>query len=321
MDQLSAHLDRGWDLVARGDLAGAMLSAQKTLELDGDSPEAHNLLGYIYAQEGNPDEALEHYRHAIAADETYIEAMLNAAEVLIHPLRDLDQAIEMVEDALDYCETPDEVADATLLKFEALLMRGDRTGAGGLLSSLPEGPFENAELTFRIGRARYDLGDVDGAEPLLIDAATRQPGHGDAQYYLGLVREARGDRRGATLAFLSVRELDRREPPPPWSLPPDQFERRVQAAMQELSPPLQERLSGALVVVCDLPGAEVVADGADPRMPMMLEDVRDGRVARVFIYQRNIERAAHGMLEVESEVRACLEIELTAAFPDPAPPA
>ena len=38
MDRLSAHLDRGWELVTQGDLNGAMASAEQTLELDGDSP-------------------------------------------------------------------------------------------------------------------------------------------------------------------------------------------------------------------------------------------------------------------------------------------
>src|SRR4051812_47623066 len=32
MDQFTAHLDRGWDLVNRGDFAGALISAQKSLE-------------------------------------------------------------------------------------------------------------------------------------------------------------------------------------------------------------------------------------------------------------------------------------------------
>ena len=46
MDQFSAHLDRGWDLVQRGDAYGAEHSARRALELNGESPEAYNLLGY-----------------------------------------------------------------------------------------------------------------------------------------------------------------------------------------------------------------------------------------------------------------------------------
>ena len=33
MDRLSAHLDRGWELVTQGDLNGAMASAEQTLDL------------------------------------------------------------------------------------------------------------------------------------------------------------------------------------------------------------------------------------------------------------------------------------------------
>ena len=79
MDQLSAHLDRGWDLAQKGDAAGASACAKRALEIDAQSPEVHNLLGYTSALTGDSEEALEHYRQAIALDETYLEAMLNAA--------------------------------------------------------------------------------------------------------------------------------------------------------------------------------------------------------------------------------------------------
>ena len=76
MDQLSAHLDRGWDLVQRGDLKGARASARRALETEKESPEAHNLLGFVAAQEGDSEEALEHYRQAMALDDGYIDPML-----------------------------------------------------------------------------------------------------------------------------------------------------------------------------------------------------------------------------------------------------
>ena len=76
MDQFSAHLDRGWDLVQRGDTRGAEASARRAIELDPSSPEAHNLLGFVAALEGDGEEAIEAYRQAIALDDTYLEAML-----------------------------------------------------------------------------------------------------------------------------------------------------------------------------------------------------------------------------------------------------
>jgi Flp pilus assembly protein TadD len=77
MDQFSAHLDRGWDLVQRGDPRGAEVSARRALEIDNQSPEAYNLLGYVAALKGEFEEAIDHYRQAIALDDTYLEAMLN----------------------------------------------------------------------------------------------------------------------------------------------------------------------------------------------------------------------------------------------------
>jgi len=105
VDQLSAHIDRGWDLAQKGDAAGAHACARRALELDPKSPEVHNLLGYTAALAGEAEEALEHYRQAIALDETYFEAMLNSAEVLMHPIGDWDEAIAMCDEALDYAET------------------------------------------------------------------------------------------------------------------------------------------------------------------------------------------------------------------------
>src|SRR3954466_9101767 len=112
MDQFSAHLDRGWDLIPRGDFEGAQRSAEKSLELDAESPEAYNLLGFVSAALGDHEGALEHYRHALSLDDSFVEAMLNAAEVLIHPLHDFDAAINLVDEALEWTEGADEVADA-----------------------------------------------------------------------------------------------------------------------------------------------------------------------------------------------------------------
>ena len=126
MDQLSAHLDRGWDLAQKGDAPGASACAKRALELDPQSPEVHNLLGYTAALGGESEEALEHYRQAIALDETYLEAMLNAAEVLMHPLEEWEEAINLCNEALDYADAKEEVADCVLLKVDAYLGKGDK---------------------------------------------------------------------------------------------------------------------------------------------------------------------------------------------------
>ena len=322
MDQLSAQLDRAWDLIGKGDLPGAMKSAEKSVELEPEAPEAHHLLGYVSALDGRPEEAIEHYKRAIELDESFVEAMLNAAEVYLHPLHAWDDAIASVEDALEWIVDDEELADALLLEFDAYLGKGDREAATRIVLRLPKGPFENASLGFSVGRAHFEVGDVDTAEPMIKKAAEQDPANADAQYYMGLVAEHRGDARAMAIAFLRARdaELRSRGPNHP-EIATSDFEARVQSAIRSLPEPLAHTLEGALVIVCDVPGAEVVAEGVDPRVPLLLDDVsaegETPRAGRAFIYQRNVERVSGTSAdEAEGELVRALTDEILHVFPE-----
>jgi len=322
MDQFSAHLDRGWDLVQRGDSRGAEVSARRALEIDSQSPEAYNLLGYVAALQGEFEEAIEHYRQAIALDDTYLEAMLNAAEVYIHPLGDYNEAILMCDLALDLAETDDEVVDALLLKFDALLGQNQVEEAKVLCARFPKGPFENPNHAFLVGRALYEVGNVEEAAPLIEDAVKTNPHNAEAFYYLGLVRDDRGDTPGATEAFLKSRELDIELAPPAWALSRETFEQTVRRIVDALDDKLKRHLRISELYVSDLPGVEVVVDGVDPRALLMLDGIGatgpEGiPTARVFVYQRNVERVAGAVDLVEAELRAALEREIRLTFIEP----
>lgn len=326
MDRLSAHLDRGWELVTQGDLIGAMASAEQTLELDGDSPDAHNLIGYIHAANGNLDMALDHYRQAIELDEHYLEAMLNAAELLIHPLGSFDEAIRVLDQALESCQTADDIADASVLKVDALLHQGDRAAAAELLLGLPEGPFENEQLDFLVGRAHFELDQIEEAAVLIERAAARPDASADVIYYLGLLRDRQERHTEASLCFLKTRHLDGLAAHPPWVPSHTRFEKIVQAALRELPEELAQRLEGNLIMVTDLPGLEVVAEGVDPRTPLLLDELatKSGgdEQRRLFVYQRNFERLIRHPLEIQENVQEILQRELEAHFnrPSEAPP-
>ncbi len=330
MDQLSATLDRGWDLAQRGDAIGAQACAKRALELDPKSPEVHNLLGYSAAMGGEPEEALEHYKQAIALDESYFEAMLNAAEVLMHPLGEWDDAVGMCDDAYALAETDEEIADCLLLKVDALMSKGRADDAVRVMRLIPDGPFDNASYTFLIGRAYYELGDMERASPLIEEAARKDPTHADAQYYLGLVRDERGDSRGATEAFLRARAIDVTREPPAWAPSPDAFGTLVEACIRKLDALIGRYVHEAEVFVVDVPGAELVVDGVDPRALMIIDsqvsqEEKTARfspqaanpMCRIFVYQRNVERAAGTVEQLEDEVVAALEREITAVFLEP----
>ena len=333
MDQLSAHLDRGWDLAQKGDAPGASACAKRALELDPQSPEVHNLLGYTAALVGDSEEALEHYRQAIALDETYLEAMLNAAEVLMHPLGEWDEAVDLCDDALDYAETKEEIADCLLLRVDALLGKGDVDEAKRCMARLPEQPFENSSYVFLIGRAFYELGESEKALPYIEEAVRCDANHADAYYYLGLLRDDAGDVRGAIEAFLRARALDLTKPPAAWAPSPEAFAQLVRRVIGSLDALLARWVRDADVFIVDVPGAELVVDGVDPRAMMIVDarapDEPDSLVgldaaaprlqARLFIYQRNVERGAGSIGALEAELLSALEREITAVFLDREP--
>lgn len=330
MDQLSAHLDRGWNLAQKGDARGALSCAERALELDPQSPEVHNLMGFASAMGGDVEDALEHYRQAIALDDTYFEAMLNASELMVGPLGDYDGALAQLSEALDYAETDEEIADCVLLRVDAWMAKGDLEEAKKAMAMIPEGPFEHPSYLFLIGRAYFELGQVDKAAPLIEEAVRRDPENGDAHYYLALVRDERGDNRGSTEAFLHTRALDLAHPSPSWAPSPDAFAKLVQSVLQKLDPVLSNYVREAEVYVVDVPGAELVVDGVDPRIPVLFDappphlfaDNASHR-ARLFVYQRNIERLTPSADHLEEELSRVLEREITAQFleKEPADPA
>lgn len=320
MDQLSAHLDRGWDLAQKGDAAGALECARRAMELDDTSPEVHNLLGYSMALSGASEEAIEHYRQAIALDDTYFEAMLNAAEVLLHPLGEWDEALALLDDALELAETREEEVDCLLLRLDALLGKGEDEAARRTLARIDPKSIENPAHAFLVGRAHYELGDADAARPLLEAAIQGEPHNPDAHYYLGLCRDDAGDVAGAVECFLKTRALDAGLASPPWSPSPEAFAELVKSSLAKLDAIMARYLQRATVYVVDAPGAEVVVDGVDPRALLLIDAGRPGDEpgsdARLFVYQANVERASGTLEAVVDELHAALEREVTSAFLD-----
>jgi Flp pilus assembly protein TadD len=315
MDQFTAHLDRGWDLAQRGDAGGAESSARKALELEAQSPEAHNLLGYACALRGDFDDALENYRTAIALDDTFLEAILNAAELSIAPLGDFKQALSLCEDALELAENEGELTDALLLKFDALLGLGDHDSCLATLRLVPGGPFENPGHAFLVGRAFFEMGDFAKAEELLVDAGKREPENPEIPYYLALIFDQRGDVAAATHALLRSRELDGDSPPPPWGLSRDAFLAATQKAAQSVTARLRAYLDPQEIFVTDLPGTEIIVEGADPRAPVLVDTLDEGDLrVRVFVYQKNIERIAGAVERISEEIRDAIEREVAAVL-------
>jgi hypothetical protein len=98
--------------------------------------------------------------------------------------------------------------------------------------------------------------------------------------------------------------------------------------IQGLDAILSRFVQGADVYIVDVPGAELVVDGVDPRAMISVDsrpadevDAGGLHPTRLFIYQRNVERGAGSVTALETELGGALEREVTAVFLDrEAPP-
>ncbi len=330
MDQMSAHLERGWDLAQRGDTLGAASSARRALELNPNSPEVHNLLGFVAALDGDCDEAIEAYQQAICLDDGYVEAMLNAAELFVHPMAQFEDAIDICDQILDLTDYQDEMIDALLLKFEAVLALGNTDDAKSLLQRLPERPYKNPAQNFLAGRAFYEIGEHEQATQLIEASIEAAPRNAEALYYRGLLFEVGGDPRSAAASFLMSRQLEIEMGMPPWAPNSEMFMMFTERAVGQLPPELQPYMSTAELYIADMPGPEVVIDGVDPRSMTLVDAVLVGSededipfdvvperlTLRVFVYALNILRAANGLAEVQQTVLEALDTEIHAALTD-----
>jgi tetratricopeptide (TPR) repeat protein len=135
----TAHLDRGWSLLDRGDLQQARNSAHQAQKIRPEVPDAAMLMAAISLAESDPDASLEWYERAIEADSEYVDAQLAAAQILLYDLDEPQRALERAEIAreLDEATLADQI-DFGLLEVEALLQMGDLPSARERLASLAE---------------------------------------------------------------------------------------------------------------------------------------------------------------------------------------
>lgn len=338
MDAITAHLDRGWDLLGRGDTMAARVSAHHILQLDGESPEGHTLLGAIMAAEGEPEEAMELFRRALDNEPEYVDALLYAAEIAIHPLADFEQALKFCDEAEELvAEGEEEALDVWLLRAEACIAAGSRGMANRALDALPKPPYPDPAYNLRVGRLCLDLERREQAVALLEQALEQPSSRVDAHYFLGVALEQEGKSLEALAHLFSVHALDKETPRPRWALDDAAFESLFERVLTAVPAPYTEQILGVPHRVEDVPPLELVAEGLDPRaavffagMPPRAEE-GDGAARRrrgatpaaaevsavlaaIFVYKRNVERFAGSAAAVRGELYRAVVQELSFFF-------
>ncbi len=204
------------------------------------------------------------------------------------------------------------------MKGETLVEAGDLDEAAKALAELPPPKTDLPDVQYhlRAGRLALDVGDLDLSEGHFRRALERDPSQTDALHGLGIVHEERGDGKAMVKAFLKVREADLKEAAPPWGVSRERFEQIAEEALAELPEKIRGLLANVPILVADYPSVELIAEGSDPRMmgffsgvPYPEKGTLDGSppsLDTVFLYQRNIERYARTVEEVEEEIRKTL---------------
>ncbi len=255
----TAHLDRGWSLLDRGDLQPARSSANQAHQLRPDVPDAAMLMAAIALAEGDPEGALEWYEKAIEADGEYVEAQLGAAQVLLYDLDDPQRAIERAEQARELDEAmPIDRLDLGLLEIEALVSMHEHERARTLLAGLanlgvieeivdpqttrerytdllgtlgwvgdpsePEdldAPFgRHVQVAVRIAQLHVDLGRPQAALPWLHGLLHRLEDDPELWYLFNEAAFLAGQPNSAVHAALQVLRLDSAAPIPEWAPEP-----------------------------------------------------------------------------------------------------
>lgn|GEM_PF-1971646 len=314
----TAHLDRGWSLLDRGDLQRARNSAHQALKIRPEVPDGAMLMAAISLAESDPESSLEWYERAIDADSEYVDAQLAAAQLLLYDLDDPQRALSRAEIAreLDEATLVDQI-DLGLLEIEALLGMSDHPSASerlGLLAELylleqllsEQTPRDElgrllrefageahdldaddmeqlmgriVQLAVRVARLHMDLGAPEAALPWLDGLLRRFGDDADVWYLTNEAAYMAGEPIRAAHAALQVLQLDATSPLADWSPEPAELHAKVVDLLVKCLDPQLRALARE-------PGFVVVVNEGPP-FELVLEGV-DPRARALALAARNI---------------------------------
>ena len=324
--------DRGWEQLEDDDLEAAIQSGEAALKHRPDLVEAHTLLGAARWRGGDVEGAEGAFRAALELEEEDVPALLYLAELLLREAsralgddgdadeaavtgatEDVEEALELVDRALDVADEEGDAIDGQLLRAEALMVLEREAEAKEALDDLPEGEYPDPDLHLRAGQLLLEAEMFDASEAQLRRALDENDDDADAWHAMGCVHEARGDDAKMIEAWKRVRALDLSAPAAPWSMTKDEFDAVAEAALGELPPRARELLGNVPILGADYPEEHVVEDGWDPRILGLFTGVpyphkssstgTPPHLDTVLLFQRNIENACASRAEVEAQIR------------------
>ncbi len=173
-----------------------------------------------------------------------------------------------------------------------------------------------------LGWARFRACDFTGAADAVAAALELEPELPDAHHLRGLLAERAGDDELAEEAFAEARRIDPERYPDPIEMDEEEFLEAAQEAVAELDEAIREVLEETAFFVQPIPSDELLKDADPPLDPQLLglflgrnlleKSVQESGTLpnTMYLFQRNLERAASSREELEEEIRVTVLHEI-----------
>jgi len=302
----------------KGRYEDALECAREATRIDAQSVAAHHFRGAALTELGHIDEARTAYARALALDPDDPEVLRSAADLHVRRLGgrdDLELALLYTHRAFPRAH---RLKDRALLKDLHLLeaMALDDLGRPGEALTAANKAIEldgkDREARREKGVALFELCRFDEARAELGKLTAEEP-DAWAEHYLGLLAERTQDDVAAATHFARAQKLDPEAFKPTATTSVSAFARVVQEEIARLPPDIQSGLKRSNFAIVDLPEVTDLTATDPPLSPGILGLFRpppDGSGDRerpaIFLYRKNLSRAAHNDDELRREVRDTL---------------
>jgi len=302
----------------KGRFEDALECAREAGRIDPQSVAAHHFRGAALTELGHVDEARTAYARALALDPDDPEVLRSAADLHVRRLGgrdDLELALAYTHRAFPRAH---RMKDRALLKDLHLLeaMALDDLGRPGEALAAANKAIEldgkDREARREKGVALFELCRFGEAKAEL-EKLTSEEQDAWAEHYLGLIAERAQDDVAAAAHFARAQKLDAEAFKATAAPSVSAFARVVQEEVARLPPPIQAGLKRSNFAVVDLPDVGDLTATDPPLSPGILGLFRppadgsgDQDKPAIFLYRKNLSRAAHNDEELRREVRDTL---------------
>jgi len=214
---------------------------------------------------------------------------------------------------------PGRQADFLWLEGAALTEGGEPAEALDRLDAALRLAPDHLDVMLERAWALFELCRFEDAARQLDEVDARAPDEAWAHHLRGLLAERRGDEQEAARRFGRARRLDPEGFPRPVSVPPAEFERLAEAALEALPEPVRRYLANVPVMVEPFPALDDLTAAHPPLSPTILGIFRGAPYGQkasadpwshlpssIVLYQRNLERFARDRDELVEQIGVTL---------------